>query len=298
MTETQTETAVHTELVTLGSTSGRFQRAAASDPRRGQWWRFLALLLITAIVLIPISVVVLLAIQSRTLGEGYNYWFGNIAFVLQETNADYWLENSLIVTIANTLLAVVVAAPAGYVLSRAKSKLVSGYSVSLFMIQAVPVITIAIPLFFLFAALGAVDTLGAVIVIYIGSTVAVATWMMSAYFDTIPTSLEEAAWIDGASRFGSFLRIVLRNSLPGILSVAIFSFLLAWNEFLIALIFLRSTENYTSPVGILTFFQQFTTDWGGVMGLAVLMMIPPVLIFAFLNRYFSVGGIGGSLAGR
>ena len=62
--------------------------------------------------------------------------------------------------------------------------------------------------------------------------------------------------------------------------------------------FLRSIENYTAPVGILTFFQQFQTDWGGVMGLAVLMMIPPVLIFAFLNRYFSVGGIGGSLAGR
>ena len=132
MTGTQTETAIHTELVTLGSARGRFQRAAACDPRRGQWWRFLALLIITAIVLIPIGV----------LGEGYNYWFGNIAFVLQQTKADYWLENSLIVTVANTLLTVVVAAPAGYVLSRARSKLVSGYSVSLFMIQAVPVITI------------------------------------------------------------------------------------------------------------------------------------------------------------
>jgi multiple sugar transport system permease protein len=293
-----TETEIHTELVTLSSTGGRFRRAAASDPRRGQWWRFLALLIITAIVLIPIGVVVFLAVQPRTIGEGYNYLFGNIAFVLQETRADYWLQNSLLATLSNTVLAVVVAAPGGYVLSRARSKLVSGYSASLFLIQSIPVITIVIPLFFLFAILGLVDTIGGVIIVYVGSTVAVATWMMSAYFDTIPKSLEEAAWIDGASRFGAFLNIVLRNSLPGILSVAIFSFLLSWNDFLIALVFLRSTENYTAPVGILTFFQQFTTDWGGVMGLAVLMMIPPVLIFAFLNRYFSVGGIGGSLAGR
>lgn len=294
-----TETAIHSELVTLGSpTQRRRLRAAASDPRRGQWWRFLILLIITAVVLVPIIVVVVLAVAPRTVDEPYNYPFGNVVFVLQTTKAAYWLENSLAATLANTVLAVIVAAPGGYVLSRAKSRLVGGYSVVLFLIQSVPVITTVIPLFFLFASLGAVDALGGVILVYMGSTVAVATWMMSAYFDTIPKSLEEAAWIDGASRFGGFIKVVLRNSLPGVLSVAIFSFLLAWNDFLIALVFLRSTENFTAPVGILTFFQQFTTDWGGVMGLAVLMMIPPVLIFAFLNRYFSVGGIGGSLAGR
>jgi multiple sugar transport system permease protein len=104
--------------------------------------------------------------------------------------------------------------------------------------------------------------------------------------------------MDGASVFGSFTRVVLRNSLPGILSTAIFSFLLAWNDYLIAVVFLRSDGNYTLPVGLETFFQQNATNWGLVMAVAVVMMLPPVLLFAFLNRYFSVGGIGGSLAGK
>ena len=91
---------------------------------------------------------------------------------------------------------------------------------------------------------------------------------------------------------------MLRNSLPGILSTAIFSFLLAWNDYLVAVVFLRSQEIFTLPVGVQSFFQQNMTDWGSVMAVAVVMMLPPVIIFVALNRYFSVGGIGGSLAGR
>lgn len=104
--------------------------------------------------------------------------------------------------------------------------------------------------------------------------------------------------MDGASVFGGFLRVVLRNSLPGVLSTAIFAFLTAWNDYLVALVFLRSSENYTMPVGLETFFQQNATNWGPVSACAVIMMLPPIIIFAVLNRYFSVGGIGGSLAGQ
>lgn len=268
------------------------------DPSRAKAWRFLLLLVLTAIILIPIGVVFILGMEARTLTPGYEFTFGNIAYVLSETFAPQWLMNSLTVTLITTVFAVVVAAPGGYVLSRGRSKIAGGYSLTLFIVQSVPIVASVIPLFLLFANLGLVDSLVGVTIIYVGSTVAVATWMMGAYFDSIPTSLEEAAWIDGASRFGSFVRIVLRNSLPGILSVAIFSFLLSWNDFLVALVFLRSDPNFTSPIGLLTFFQQETTDWGGVMGLAILMLVPPVLIFSVFNKYFSVGGIGGALAGR
>jgi multiple sugar transport system permease protein len=90
---------------------------------------------------------------------------------------------------------------------------------------------------------------------------------------------------------------VLRNSLPGILSTAIFTFLVSWNDYLVALVFLRSQERFTLPLGLQSFFQQNTTDWGSVMAVAVVMLAPPVIVFGALNRYFSVGGIGGSLAG-
>ncbi len=104
--------------------------------------------------------------------------------------------------------------------------------------------------------------------------------------------------MDGASVFGGFVRIVLRNSLPGVLSTSIFAFLVSWNDYLVAAVFLKSPQMLTLPVGLQTFVQQHQTDWGSVMAVAVIMMLPPVIVFALLHRYFSIGGIGGSLAGR
>jgi multiple sugar transport system permease protein len=254
---------------------------------------------ITAIVIVPIITVFVLAFQPG-LGSNVTTTFTlqNFQQVFTQTSVLAWLANSLVVTLVTVVVAVVVAAPAGYVLSRARNKLVSSYSLVLFVVQSLPVVTAIIPLFILFANIGLVDNLVGITIIYVGSTMSVAIWMMAAYFDSIPITLEEAAWMDGASVFGGFVRVVLRNSLPGILSTAIFSFLLAWNDYLIALVFLRSDGNYTLPVGLETFFQQNAANWGLVMAVAVVMMVPPVLLFAFLNRYFSVGGIGGSLAGR
>jgi multiple sugar transport system permease protein len=276
----------------------RRKRADLATGRRGQWWRFLLILVVTFIVIIPILAVLYLSITPGLGSSATGPTFENFVGVFQHTDVLLWLTNSLIVALAVVVVAVAVAAPAGYVLSRLRNRLVSTYSLILFVIQSLPVVTAAIPLFITFAVLGLVNTLQGVAIIYIGSTMSVAIWMMAAYFDSIPISLEEAAWMDGASVFGSFTRIVLRNSLPGILSTAIFSFLLAWNDYLIALLFLQDSSKYTLPVGVNTFFQQNAANWGYVMAVAVVMMLPPVIVFAALNRYFSVGGIGGSLAGR
>jgi multiple sugar transport system permease protein len=265
---------------------------------RGRWWRFALILAITAIVLIPIVVTIALSLTPARTSTATGLTLENFRYIFAETLATTWLQNSLITTLATVVVSVAVAAPAGYVLSRGRSKAVSGYSLLLFVMQSLPIITSVVPLFILFAGLGLVDNLLGLTIIYVGSTMTVATWMMAAYFDSIPMSLEEAAWIDGCSVFGSFTKVVLRNSLPGVLSTAIFSFLLAWNDYLVAIVFLRSTEIITLPLGVQSFFQQNLTDWSSVMALAVVMMIPPVILFATLNKYFSVGGIGGSLAGR
>ena len=281
----------------LGVRSAR-RRTLGQMQERGKWWRFLALIVICAVVLVPIVAVLLLSLRPSLGSQTNGLTFENFGKVFAETSVGTWLMNSLTVTLVTVLVAVVVAAPAGYVLSRGRSKLVSGYSLVLFIVQSLPVVTAVIPLFILFAQLGLVDNLAGVTIIYVGSTMSVAIWMMAAYFDSIPITLEEAAWMDGCSVFGSFMRIVLRNSLPGVLSTAIFAFLLAWNDYLVAVVFLRSDENYTLQIGLQTFFQQNQANWGLVMAVAVIMMFPPVLLFSVLNKYFSVGGIGGSLAGR
>ena len=271
----------------------------AEPGARGSWWRFLVMLVITAVVLIPIIAVVGLATRPA-LGSTTtaSFTLENFVTIFRETDVFTWLRNSLIVTLVTVVVSVAVAAPAGYVLSRGRGKLISGFSLVLFVIQSLPVVTAVIPLFILFASFGLVDTLTGIMIIYVGSTMSVAIWMMAAYYDSIPVSLEEAAWMDGCSVFGGFMKVVLRNSLPGILSTAIFSFLLAWNDYLVALIFLRSNTNFVLPVGLQSFFQQNATNWGLVMAVAVMMMLPPVILFATLNKYFSVGGIGGSLAGQ
>lgn len=262
---------------------------------KGQWARFVTLLIATGIMLIPIGAVLILATRASS---GVGFTLENFTRVFTETGVSTWLTNSLLVTVSTVVFSVIVAAPAAYVLSRGRNRLVSAFSLTLFIVQSLPAITAVIPLFILFAGFNLVDNLLGVGIIYVGATMSVAIWMLAAYFDSIPIALEEAAWVDGASVFGSFTRIVLRNSLPGILSTSIFSFVLAWNDYLIAVIFLRAASNYTLPVGLQTFFQQNQTEWGPVMAVAVVMMAPPVLLFVFLNKYFSVGGIGGSLAGR
>ncbi|MCA4135395.1 carbohydrate ABC transporter permease [Arthrobacter sp. M4] len=295
-------TVVHTHAASGkgGSTAsaGKKRRMVSEADLRGRWWRFALILVLTAFVLVPIGVVAVLAFTPGTSSTTSGFTVENFINVFAETLASTWLSNSLVVTLATVVVSVAVAAPAGYVLSRGRSKAVSGYSLLLFVMQSLPIITSVVPLFILFANLGITDNLVGITIVYVASTMAVATWMMAAYFDSIPVSLEEASWIDGCSVFGSFSKVVLRNSLPGVLSTAIFAFLLAWNDYLVAIVFLRTDVNFTLPVGVQSFFQQNQTDWGSVMALAVVMMLPPIIVFAGLNKYFSVGGIGGSLAGR
>ncbi|WP_415854844.1 carbohydrate ABC transporter permease [Sinomonas sp. G460-2] len=289
----------HAEPAALsGGAAPRKRRTVSEADLRGRWWRFALILAITAIVLVPIGVVAVLAFTPGASSTTTGFTLENFGNIFTQTLASTWLTNSLQVTLATVVVSVAVAAPAGYVLSRGRSKAVSGYSLLLFVMQSLPIITSVVPLFILFANLDLADSLLGIIIVYVASTMAVATWMMAAYFDSIPASLEEASWIDGCSVFGSFTKVVLRNSLPGVLSTAIFAFLLAWNDYLVAIVFLRTDVNFTLPVGVQSFFQQNATDWGSVMAMAVIMMLPPIIVFATLNKYFSVGGIGGSLAGR
>jgi multiple sugar transport system permease protein len=266
------------------------------DPRR--WLRFAIVLVITVIVLVPVAVVVWLAMRPATNSASHAFLtFANFSNVFRTTDTPRWLLNSLAVTLATVAVSVGVAAPAGYVLSRGRGRAVSGYSLLLFIVQSLPVITAVIPLFILFAKLHLVDNLIGLGIIYVGVSMSVAIWMMAAYMDSIPVSLEQAAWIDGASLFRGFYSIVLRNSLPGILSTAVFTYLVSWNDYLVAIVFIRTETKFTLPLGVESFFQQNVTDWGDVMAVAVVMMAPPIIVFAFLHRYFSVGGIGGALAG-
>ncbi|WP_240930791.1 carbohydrate ABC transporter permease [Isoptericola sp. BMS4] len=261
-----------------------------------RWGKTLVMAMVTLIVLTPIILILVLSLRSGQTASGVYSWnFSNYVEIFTKTPVMVYLGNTLVVTFGTTIFAVIIGALAGYPMSRLRNRFIAGYTLSLFVVQSLPVIVFVIPLFVVFANVGLADTLSGVAIIFIAGSMAVTCWMMASYYDSIPVELEEAAWVDGASMWGGFIRVVLRNSYPGILSAAIFSFLVAWNDYLIATVFLRTQSNFTLPIGLQTFFQQNATDWGPVMAMSVVMLLPPVIVFAVLNRFFSIGGIGGAI---
>jgi multiple sugar transport system permease protein len=281
---------------TSTATATRAPRPAQRRPGRARWWRFGLLALCTALVLSPLAGTLAGAFDLPGTGargfapgpwpirvaRAFASWFQGTPL--------YWFENSLMLALATVLVAVAVGAPAGYVLCRARTRAVSAYALAIFLLQSFPAVLSVVPLFLLFAKAKLVDNLLGVGIVYVGLTIAVVIWMVAAYFETIPIELEEAAWLDGCSVLGGFFRIVLRNSLPAVLSTAIFVFLFVWNDYLVALVFLRSNANWTLGIGL--------ESAGHSPVLAVLMSLPPVLVFVLLNRYFSVGGVGGAMSAR
>jgi ABC-type glycerol-3-phosphate transport system permease component len=126
---------------------------------------------------------------------------------------------------------------------------------------------------------------------------AFATWMFKAFFDSIPKELEEAAYVDGCTRIQALLKIVVPLVGPGTVAVSIFSFLFAFNEYLIANVFLLGADRMMLPVGLQTFTQQFGSDWGSMMAGSVLTMIPTIVLFLFVQKYLLYGSVASGVKG-
>jgi ABC-type glycerol-3-phosphate transport system permease component len=222
----------------------------------------------------------------------------NFVYLSARTNFWGFFISSMAVSILGTVISIICAATAGYTLSRYhQRKFVSNYSRALMLVQMFPLILALIPLFIIFKVAGLVNTYWSVILVYVVLNLPFATWMFEGFFDAIPRELEEAAFVDGCSRFRTLTRIVLPLSGPGTAAVTIFTFLLCYNEYLIASIFLRDPDTMTIPVGIQMFMQQYSTDWGSLMAAACLASIPPIIFFLFVQKYMVQGVVAGAVKG-
>jgi ABC-type glycerol-3-phosphate transport system permease component len=221
----------------------------------------------------------------------------NYSYVAERTSFFRYLLNSLIMAGGGMALSIVAATLAGYVLSRFRTRLFGAYATGLFMVQMFPILLALIPLFILFRNLGLVNTYYSVIIMYTVAQLPFATSMFRAFFDGIPQDLEEAAKIDGAYRLQAFALVVMPLAGPAIAAVAIFAFLFSYNEYLIAVVFLRRESLFTIPVGIQQFMQQYATDWGSLMAAAVMAMLPTFVLFMFIQKYMMYGAIGSGVKG-
>src|SRR5918998_6829660 len=149
-----------------------------------------------------------------------------------------------------------------------------------------PAVIFLVPLFILMRLLGLVNTHGSLVLTYLTFGLPLAIWLLKGFYDNIPYQLEQAARIDGATRFQAFLLIVMPLSVPGIIATAIYSFIGAWNEYIFAYTFLNKNDQLTLPVGIQRFFSENTTDFPGLMAASFMMSLPVVVLFLLLQRYF------------
>ena len=199
------------------------------------------------------------------------------------------LTNSAAVSVASTVLAMLLGVPGAYALSRARFRAAARLNLWILASRMAPPIAFTIPYFLVYRHLELLDTLTGLVVIYLTFNLSLVVWLMRSFFDATPRLLEEAAWIDGATVGQGFLRIVLPLSAPGLAATAILCFLYAWNDFFFALILTR-TKAMTAPVAVVNFMNYEGWEWGKIAAGGTLAMLP-VLVFSFLVRNFLVRGL-------
>ncbi|MGI5351799.1 carbohydrate ABC transporter permease [Streptomyces sp. CA-250714] len=206
--------------------------------------------------------------------------------------------NSLIVAGGATLVSVTIAVPAAYVLARHRSKVSGAANGWVLVSQMFPFVLVIIPLFLVLKNLHLIDSVGGLVIVYVVWNLPFSLWMLQGYVRAVPVSLEEAAAVDGASRWRVLRSVVLPVLAPGLVATLMFSFVTAWNEFFFALVLLKSPENQTMSV-ILTRFlgAEGVADLGPLAAASVLATIPSLLFFALLQRRLVAGMLAGAVKG-
>jgi arabinogalactan oligomer / maltooligosaccharide transport system permease protein len=208
-----------------------------------------------------------------------------------------WLGNSLKISLMTMAVGLALAAPAAYAVSRWQFIGKQSLLIMFLVTQMFPGVLLVVPLYILFAQLGLLDNIFGLVVAYATTALPFSVWMLKNFFDTVPKELDEAALVDGLGPFQTFWRIVLPLTLPGIAVVAFFNFMAAWNEFLMAYTFLQSESNFTLAVGIQRYVNEFGADWQYLTASAVLITLPVLFLFIWVQRYLVTGLTGGSVKG-
>ena len=264
-------------------------------------WRIggnLFLLALTIFAMLPMAWMLITSLKTQFAALQYPpQWIPNNPTVEQytrllspanEVGREFlrYLFNSVWVSFASTVLGVVVAVPAAYAFSRFRFPGRNLLFYSVLLRNMFPAVVFLMPLFVLMRYLGLVGSHGSLILTYLTFGLPLSIWLLKGFYDNIPIQLEQAARIDGATRFQAFVLIVMPLSTPGIIATGIFSFIGAWNEYVYAITFLNNKDRLTLPVGIQRYFAEFSTDWPGLMAATFLMSVPVVVLFLVLQKYF------------
>jgi ABC-type glycerol-3-phosphate transport system permease component len=227
-------------------------------------------------------------IPSHLSGSAYGDVFSQQQFLKP-------LLNSIIVALATTVVTVVVASMAGYALARLRIRGAGPILAFILLAGFFPVLAMIGPLFLLLRYAGLLDNIYPLIIVYLVYTLPISTWLLRNFFQQIPSELEDASLVDGATRLQTLRRVVIPVAIPGVFTAAILSFILAWNDFAFAVSFLSSTAHFTAPLAIVTFGQSgFQTFYNLIDAAVVIISIPIALLVLFAQRRIVAGLTAGS----
>jgi multiple sugar transport system permease protein len=258
---------------------------------------------LVVVILFPFVVMFLTSIKPRA--EVFSYpprWlpttfrWQNFTEMWQATAFGSALWNSLIVSIGTTLLVLILSIPAAYALARFHFAAKKPFKQFLLGTQMLSPILLVLGLFHLAVTFHMVDSTYSLILFYSAFNIAFAVWMLQSYFNAIPLELEEAAFIDGCSRWNAVLRIFIPLAVPALVVTSVFTFINSWNEFVVALTLLRSDENFTLPLKIFSLVGgRYTVEWQQVMAATLLATLPVAVLFTWLQKYLMRGMMVGAI---
>ncbi len=275
-----------------------------SGPRRiVRFWTFVGLLFSAAFAVLPVLWMFLSSLKPNTqillnppsLVTAQSS-FGGYARLFKDPTQLSAFRDSYLIGFAVTILTILVAVLAGYALSRSDFPGRRVVMTVVVGVQSVPPISLVIPYLGLISSFGLYDSYTGLILTHLVLTFPYAIVMMTAYFDTLPRTLDEAARVDGASSMRILWRILLPISLPGVVSVGVYTFMMSWNEFLFALMLTKQNVR-TVPIRISLFIGQNAVDWQGMFAMSIIGSIPVLLFFLIFQRYFLGGLTAGSVKG-
>jgi multiple sugar transport system permease protein len=248
------------------------------------------------------AVVTSLKIDSQIRSNQSMFWPSPFTIkhyieVITKTPFLTWYLNSTIVAIVSSVIGILVGAPAAFALTRFRFRGINMISTSVFVTYVVPATLLFIPFMIMLSTFKLHNTLTGISIVYSTLTVPFCTWVLIGFFKSVPVELSESAQLDGCSKFGSFLKIDLPLVRPGIIAVALFSFNLAWMEYIYALTILTNDMKKTLPIGISSLQVGDMFPWGTLMASAVLTSVPIIILFIFLQRYFISGLTLGAVKG-
>ncbi|SFD38105.1 carbohydrate ABC transporter permease [Bacillus sp. UNCCL81] len=267
---------------------------------------YVVLILILGIMLFPFFIMLMTSLKSSKDAIATNptilpheWTFQHYIDIFNPTIFPYlnYFKNSLIVSIIAASLSVALGILGAYALSKLKFKGRVTINASFYTVYMFSGILLVVPLFKIISGFGLYDTKMALIITMIVQTLPTAIFMLRSYFDTIPEDLEEAAMIDGLSRLKIIFYIIIPLSISGIVSVFVYAFMIAWNDYLFASIFLSSSENFTLPIGLNTLFSTPDYVWGRMMAASLVTALPVVIMYAlsehFIKGNLTEGGVKG-----